>query len=254
MPPAPNDPPLPPVYRREIEQTYHLFGLRMQQEDVAALLDDAEAALRSIAGDRPLEFRDDASATPALERCFDRILQATGVVASDRELRRLLAWHQVARIIAWEVLRRVWGDVMDPFDPENALIGIPSVPSGVLWKVGSEATAERLRREVKRGQIWINATDMPASSWASVRSLVQFERRLMGKPFGRPGRPAGSADSRRQRVRLQIRSAMSNREAYELAVDEGLRSGPWSDPTDDRVHGRNRKWVSRFRREHEQAK
>ena len=229
MLPTPNGPRLPPVYRREIEQTYQLFDLRIQQEDVAALLDDAAATLRSVAGDRPMEFRDDASTTPVLETFFERIVQATGLVASDRELRRLLTWHQVAKIIAWATLRRVWGDVMDPFSPESELTGIPSVPSGVLWKVGSEAGAERLRREVKRGQIWINATEMPASSWAPVRSLVQFERRLMDKPFGRPGRPAGSADSRRQRVRAQIRPGMSNREIYELAVDEGLRSGPWSD-------------------------
>ena len=152
-------------------------------------------------------------------KAWASFLQEPTAKKMERFLRLVKAQHpELLRIISLEAFTSIALGRPAPFRLK-ALPGLPGPNPRVLL---TREDMEAMKADLKRGQVWINATDLDHDAYGALWAAVSYQTQRLGRRYKPPGRARGTAAKKRVAVAKMIRRGMTDYVIYGLGCEAGL--------------------------------
>lgn len=126
------------------------------------------------------------------------------------------------------------------------LAGVPGFEGRPIMTLFDANDVRAMRRELRPGQVWVNASKLDHDKYFKLWSLVSLQRQALGEVLKPPGRRAGSMSLARLELANEIKAAPSL--TYADIYDRGVKLGVWPDDGSYYEHPeRNRKRILRLK-------
>lgn len=232
-PQAPAQPSVSPVFKRQLNEAGEPLRDAFAHPQVSAKLAEAIGlAVRLQQDDK----------TPGLAAKFVNAVES--VIALVRELR-----PAILQLLDEKGLRNLlMGLLVEEGEglPPLRFTGLPGYSGRPVWVLISDRDVAALARELKPGQIWVNATQLDHDSYFGLWGLVSYQIQRLGKEHRQRGRRPGATSRLRAAVATEIKAnpGLTYAAIYSLALERGL----WADDGSYYNHvDRNRKRILRLK-------
>jgi len=230
-----------PTYRRHLKRAAAMLEEALNDPEVLEKLRPAEEAYAKVEASEA----DGEGTVEDGERLADEV-DACCRAASD--LVRL-RYPEVCQVFGENgvlnlLLQRFAGDESDL--PVIRLQGVPGYQGQPVWVLLNAKDVKAMRRELRPGQVWVNASELDHDQYLELWGLVSDQRQRLGKRLKRPGRRLASISPLRLELAKEIKAGpgLANAEIYARGVERGVwpDGGSYYDNVD-----RNRKRVHRLK-------
>lgn len=211
-----------PTYRRHLERAAAMLEEALNDPEVLEKLSQAEEANAKVEASTP----GDEGTVEDGERLADEVI-ACYRAASDLVRLRYPEVYQVfgENGVLNLLLRRFAED--DSELPVIRFAGVPGYEERPLWVLLNAKDIEAMQRELRTGQVWVNASELDHDRYLELWGLVSYQRQRLGKVLKAPGRRAGSASPARLELAREIKGEPGL--TYADIYARGVERGVWPD-------------------------